>query len=50
MITISSMANMLLQKADTIQYLEKLLAEIYGAPVALSITFTKKEDFLQSMM
>lgn len=50
MITISSMANMLLQKQDTIQYLEKLLAEIYGAPVALSITFTKKEDFLQSMM
>ncbi len=50
MITISSMANLLLQKQDTIQYLEKLLAEIYGAPVALSVTFTKKEDFLQSMM
>lgn len=50
MITISSMANMLLQKQDTIQYLEKLLAEIYGNPVALSVTFVKKEDFLQSMM
>jgi len=50
MITISSMANMLLQKQDTIQYLEKLLAEIYGTPVALSVTFIKKEDFLQSMM
>lgn len=50
MITISSMANMLLQKQDTIQYLEKLLAEIYGNAVALSVTFVKKEDFLQSMM
>lgn len=50
MITISSMGNMLLQKQDTIQYLEKLLAEIYGNPVALSVKFIKKEDFLQSMM
>ena len=50
MITISSMGNMLLQKQDTIQYLEKLLAEIYGKPVALSTKFIKKEDFLQSMM
>ncbi len=50
MITISSMGNMLLQKQDTIQYLEKLLAEIYGNPVALSVKFIKKDDFLQSMM
>jgi len=50
MITISSMANMLLQKQDTIQYLEKLLAEIYEKPVALKVKFIKKEDFLQSMI
>jgi hypothetical protein len=49
-ITISSMANMLLQKQETIQYLEKILEEILERPVSLSSEFIKKEDYLQSMI
>jgi hypothetical protein len=49
-ITISSMTNMLLQKKETIQYLEKILEEILERPISLSSEFIKKEDYLQSMI
>lgn len=40
----------MLQKQDTIQYLEKLLSELCHRPIALVIKFMKKEDFLQTIM
>jgi hypothetical protein len=49
-ITISSMTNMLLQKKETIQYLEKILEEILERPISLYSEFIKKEDYLQSMI
>ena len=50
MVTISNIANMLLQKSDTIQYLEKILSNICQKTMMLSIKFMKKEDFLSTMV
>jgi len=50
MITISTMANLLLQKPDTLQYLEKILSSILTRPVSIKAQYIKKEDYLQSML
>lgn len=50
MITISTMANLLLQKQETVQYLEKILSNIVKRPVSIKTQYIKKEDYLQSML
>lgn len=44
------MAHLILQKQDTIQYIEKILSELCEKPIVIRTSFMKKEDFLQSMM
>jgi len=49
-ITVSTIANIILQKAEHIQYLEHILGEIFDRPMSIKSQFMKKEDYLQSML
>jgi DNA polymerase III subunit gamma/tau len=50
MITISSITNIMLQKQENIQYIEKILWEIIGNPIVSVVRFIKKDDYLKSII
>jgi len=48
--TINTMAKMLLDKQDNVQYIESILSELIWRKVSIEVSFVKKEQLLESML
>jgi len=50
MLVINKMAELTLSKDETTQLLEKILSDVIGKNIKLSISYIKKEDYFASLL